>query len=166
MTAGRKRIPDEEMVGRKFGRLTVIKRDEEHEKSHGAYWICRCDCGNYITANGNNIRRGATKSCGCLVKEMTSKMGKENKGKEKPKKQHSELNAESMKQYEAFRQHLCELRDRKCLTSPLGKCPLAKYSCYEYVSFSAMTRLAPFALKSAIIKRMQEVADEMGYDLP
>jgi len=37
-------------------------------------WKCRCECGNITTPRGVNIRSGLTKSCGCLQKEVVSKM--------------------------------------------------------------------------------------------
>ena len=50
--------------GDKFGRLTLIERD--HKQSGSWYWKCRCDCGNEYIAAIKNLRRGFTKSCGCL----------------------------------------------------------------------------------------------------
>lgn len=62
------------MPGRKFGRLTVI--GEHHRDTNGAfYWLCRCDCGNVLVANGGNLRRGKTKSCGCLKREASKEVG-------------------------------------------------------------------------------------------
>ena len=49
-------------------RLTVI---EYLGKDH---WKCRCECGNTTTPKGVNIRSGLTKSCGCLHREVCSKM--------------------------------------------------------------------------------------------
>jgi hypothetical protein len=57
-----------DMIGKRFGRLTVIAEGEKHHRK--CTWVCQCDCGN-ITApiDGHNLRRGATKSCGCLKLE-------------------------------------------------------------------------------------------------
>lgn len=54
------------MLGKRFGRLTVIAEAPER-KCGQSCWVCQCDCGN-ITAPilGSNLRRGHTKSCGCL----------------------------------------------------------------------------------------------------
>ena len=54
-----------DMIGKRFGKLVVLKR-VENIKQQPAY-ICKCDCGN-ITApiKGANLRKGVTKSCGCL----------------------------------------------------------------------------------------------------
>jgi hypothetical protein len=50
-----------EMVGKKFGKLTVIER----VNGHASKWLCRCDCGNNKVVFGGNLRRGHTQSCGC-----------------------------------------------------------------------------------------------------
>lgn len=58
------------MVGKKYNRLTILSR--EPNNAHGqAMWLCKCDCGNVIVANGCNIRNNHTQSCGCLVSERT-----------------------------------------------------------------------------------------------
>ena len=52
------------MEGKKFNRLKVIK--EVDTGKEGVYWLCRCDCGNEKVIRGVNIRKGRSKSCGCL----------------------------------------------------------------------------------------------------
>jgi len=54
----------------RYGRLVVIGA---HEKPVGKprYFICQCDCGNRKIAQLGSLRRGKTKSCGCLFKERT-----------------------------------------------------------------------------------------------
>ena len=63
-------------TGNKYGRLTVLYRDESKPKGHGhkAWWICKCDCGNVKSVKGENLRRGLTQSCGCLHKEQLSQL--------------------------------------------------------------------------------------------
>lgn len=58
------------IAGMRFGLLTVIKRTPN--PSHAAYWLCQCDCGNTVPVRGANLRRGKTKSCGCLRNELSS----------------------------------------------------------------------------------------------
>jgi len=55
-----------DMVGKKFNRLTVIKRIYPNKKNGNTNWLCKCDCGNEKIVDGSNLRRGNTKSCGCL----------------------------------------------------------------------------------------------------
>lgn len=56
------------MIGRKFGRLTVLKSVgltyDKVEK-----WLCECECGNTTIVRTNNLISGNTKSCGCLFLE-------------------------------------------------------------------------------------------------
>ena len=60
-----------DMLGQKFGRLTVIER-ATNTKEGRAQWKCRCDCGNELIVTGKHLRSGNTKSCGCLQKDRTS----------------------------------------------------------------------------------------------
>lgn len=59
-----------DLTGQRFGRLIVIQRANHTGSS--AYWLCRCDCGNTIVIQGGSLRRGSTKSCGCLKKDVTT----------------------------------------------------------------------------------------------
>lgn len=63
-----------DLTGKRFGRLTVVCRTEN--KGGRTNWHCNCDCGNEKDVLGINLTRGFTKSCGCLHKETTAKMGK------------------------------------------------------------------------------------------
>lgn len=56
-----------DMTGKKIGRLTVIERDKMKGSPKGeAYWVCKCECGNIKSIAGSSLRRGRTRSCGCL----------------------------------------------------------------------------------------------------
>lgn len=59
-----------DLVGQKFGKLTVIK--SETLGSHRTF-LCKCDCGNEISVRGDSLRRGKTVSCGC-AKSSKSKI--------------------------------------------------------------------------------------------
>ncbi len=65
-----------DMTGRRFGRLLVTKRDGTYLKNRLAVWLCQCDCGNVTSVRGASLRKGTSKSCGCLSKEMTSERTK------------------------------------------------------------------------------------------
>ena len=58
-----------DLTGKKFGKLTVLKRDGK-TKNDNALWLCRCDCGNEVTARGTSLRRGEIVSCGCSKNEQ------------------------------------------------------------------------------------------------
>lgn len=65
-----------DLTGQKFGRLTVLYEnttDPRKEKFKYTIWRCMCECGNECDVIGVNLTKGATKSCGCLQKEMASK---------------------------------------------------------------------------------------------
>lgn len=56
------------LLGRRFGRLLVL---EETGVDHmgGVTWLCACDCGKKLNVNATSLRRGNTRSCGCLVRD-------------------------------------------------------------------------------------------------
>lgn len=56
-----------DLTGQVFGRLTVISRAEN--KGGRIYWNCKCECGNEKRISRNDLKRGSTKSCGCLNDE-------------------------------------------------------------------------------------------------
>ena len=57
-----------ELTGQRFGRLVAVKRLESDRRG-AARWLCQCDCGGTSTPYTNNLRRGMSKSCGCLQAE-------------------------------------------------------------------------------------------------
>ena len=59
-----------DLTGQRFGRLTVIKREENRNKL--PVWLCKCDCGTEIRVLGCNLRTNHTRSCGCVRKEITA----------------------------------------------------------------------------------------------
>lgn len=75
-----------DLTGQKFGKLIVIER-AENTKDGRACWLCKCKCGEFVTAIGKDLRRGHTKSCGCLQREKAIQTGKMRKthGKTKTK---------------------------------------------------------------------------------
>ena len=64
-----------DLTGRRFGRLVVIKFDHKNEGGY-LHWLCICDCGKEKIVYGYHLKSGATKSCGCLQKEMSSAANK------------------------------------------------------------------------------------------
>lgn len=58
------------MIGRKFGKLTVLSRVEDYISPQGQKqpkYRCKCDCGNIINVVAQSLRNNATQSCGCIV---------------------------------------------------------------------------------------------------
>jgi hypothetical protein len=52
-----------DLVGTKSHKLTVIHFSKN--KAGRKYWMCKCDCGNFIELNTSKIRLGIQISCGC-----------------------------------------------------------------------------------------------------
>lgn len=61
-----------DLVGKKFGRLTVVSEAEKRYTKGGhskRMWNCACDCGNKKILPTRNLTSGNTKSCGCYKKD-------------------------------------------------------------------------------------------------
>jgi hypothetical protein len=58
-----------ELLGKVFGRLTVIGTTPDRSASGNIVWSCQCECGNSVLVPGVYLRNGNTRSCGCLRKE-------------------------------------------------------------------------------------------------
>lgn len=74
-----------DLIGCRFGRLTVIKFDRKETKiskrgikQYYSYWLCKCDCGKEISVRRANLTSDSTKSCGCLFKEISKERGQNN----------------------------------------------------------------------------------------
>lgn len=74
----------EEKIGRAkdytnqhINRLTLLKKvSKNNVATRGAFWACKCDCGNYIVALGSQVANNHTTSCGCYNKEIAKEKGK------------------------------------------------------------------------------------------
>lgn len=60
----------DDLAGQRFGRLVVLEPTREKSRKSSVYWRCRCDCGNEVEVTRDALLCGATKSCGCLKKEV------------------------------------------------------------------------------------------------
>ena len=58
----------DDISGKKFGKLEVIKRTEKRSGKNNQYylWECKCECGNTTYTEAYKLKRGRKKSCGCL----------------------------------------------------------------------------------------------------
>lgn len=67
------------LTGQRFGRLIAINLD--HTDKHGKkHWKFQCDCGKQTIAAASLVKRGTTKSCGCLMAEQSAINGLKSKG--------------------------------------------------------------------------------------
>jgi hypothetical protein len=63
--------PKENLIGKSFGRLLVIDKIMEGNKTH---WLCLCDCDELTVADcGAILKSGHKTSCGCYHSEISSK---------------------------------------------------------------------------------------------
>ena len=58
------RIDKFTLIGKKFGKLTVISF---HEGGKNSKWDCICDCGKKCIVTRCNLIQGHTRSCGCII---------------------------------------------------------------------------------------------------
>lgn len=59
------------LIGKQFGKLTVISKCEDKYRSPQGKthtkWNCVCVCGNISTPDTGSLNSGKSKSCGCFV---------------------------------------------------------------------------------------------------
>ena len=61
----------ENLIGQRFGKLTVIGEPIAIKKY--GHSLCKCDCGNEKIIRNNGLKTGNTKSCGCIYKYKKAK---------------------------------------------------------------------------------------------
>ena len=71
-----------DLTGRKFDRLTVIKRTTN--RGTDVSWLCSCICGNTCTVAGRDLKNGKIRSCGCLHREILVARNKRLAGRPSP----------------------------------------------------------------------------------
>lgn len=59
-----------DLRGQTFGRLTAMSFSHISNRGQSS-WLCICKCGQEKIVLAGNLRRGQTRSCGCLQKEKT-----------------------------------------------------------------------------------------------
>lgn len=52
-----------DMTGQKFSHLFVICRHSKTNAKRQAFWLCRCDCGQFLVVRGDNLRSGTSTRC-------------------------------------------------------------------------------------------------------
>lgn len=65
MSTRKNRADSIDLLGQKFGRLTVTDRAPREVNKRGAVWQCLCECGKTTRAFGGKLRNGGRISCGC-----------------------------------------------------------------------------------------------------
>jgi hypothetical protein len=65
-----------DLTGQVFDKLTVICENGFYTYPNGERdykWLCRCECGNYITIRGNSLKAEGNHNCGCYRNELRVK---------------------------------------------------------------------------------------------
>ena len=60
------------LTGKRFGRLVALEPTEKRRKT-SVIWRCRCDCGNEVECETEDLTRGKVRSCGCLQADQRKK---------------------------------------------------------------------------------------------
>lgn len=65
------------LVGQKFGKLTVVEESQRRSNDGEVYWFCDCECGtkNHEVC-GHHLKYGNIQSCGCLKSKGEEKIAK------------------------------------------------------------------------------------------
>lgn len=61
-----------DLTGYRVGRLTVVSFAGHRRTVSGTsirFWLCECECGNTCLVSTDCLRKGVTRSCGCLKRE-------------------------------------------------------------------------------------------------
>ena len=56
----------EDLSGRRFGELVVLRRVPNRGRGHGTRFLCKCDCGGLTETARHSLLCGETVSCGCI----------------------------------------------------------------------------------------------------
>ncbi len=73
-----------DLTGKRFGRWTVLSLCTQRTKCNSTQWLCRCDCGVEKVVNSRSLRRGLSRSCGCLQRQEASQRCSEMSGSKHP----------------------------------------------------------------------------------
>jgi hypothetical protein len=60
------------LIGMKFGRLTVKEKLTKRGHNQSVQWLCECECGNTTILVSSLLIGDIVKSCGCLSREKAS----------------------------------------------------------------------------------------------
>lgn len=64
-----------DLTGKRYGRWTVLEQATPGT-GYTTRWLCECDCGTVKTVDGQLLRTGKSRSCGCLNDERRLQMPK------------------------------------------------------------------------------------------
>ena len=67
----------DDLTNQRFGRLTVLGDVGKRTGRGRVLWHCLCECGRVTFVQGDHLKNGRTKSCGCLNEEEKHKRFKD-----------------------------------------------------------------------------------------
>jgi hypothetical protein len=124
------------ITGNRYGRLVVISYAGKVKLN--PYWNCRCECGNEKKVLAISLKNGDSKSCGCLQRELISKMASSHRMARTPeyttwaliKQRCLNKNASNYKNYGGRGITICErwLESFENFIADMGKKPSPKHS--------------------------------------
>jgi len=62
-------IREKEIIGKKYGKLTILKKSEKRSSNKSYLYKCQCECGKIVYVRLPHLKDGNIKSCGCLFNE-------------------------------------------------------------------------------------------------
>jgi hypothetical protein len=73
-SCGCKPKPVADQTGKRFGRLTALRRGPDVVRANGKHihtWVCACECGAECSVRVQSMTSGKTQSCGCLRQDVS-----------------------------------------------------------------------------------------------
>lgn len=70
---------NQDLVGKRFGHLTVLRKSKQRGQNGAYYWVCQCDCGRLARATTALLNSGEVKSCGHTHEQQYQKYLKPSK---------------------------------------------------------------------------------------
>ena len=68
------------IIGKRFGKLTIVSKTKERYFDGSFLYECKCDCGNDCIASTSCLTSGAVTSCGCKNEENKANIRTIDKG--------------------------------------------------------------------------------------
>ena len=65
-------MKNDDNIGKIYGKITIIEKDKD--VGYNKKYIGLCECGNVKSYYLGNLKQGYTTSCGCIHKEMMSRL--------------------------------------------------------------------------------------------
>ena len=101
---------NENLEGKKFNYLTFLCIVNRIDGQLYCKW--KCDCGKEIIVDSYNLRKGNSRSCGCLSKEIRTKHGHAQSGNKKPSSEYSAWCSMHQRCYNVFNKHYIDYGGR------------------------------------------------------